>query len=170
MYVYLTPPRRRGRRGSHRGRLVRTARNGLLAAVPRSRQDALRPATTSCVGSTRRRRMLLLLHGVLTASASVGGLLRPPVHATPCTKQPCCLDGTGNLTWMDCQPGYEFCGVPSLTQGPQYLLRTKSSLDHRSGLQRCFSMHVPKILFHPEQVPPEGQDRLWRERSEWHRV
>ena len=113
--------------------------------------------------------MLLLFHGALTAHAIVGGLLTPPLRATPCTKQPCCLDGTGNLTWMDCQPGYEFCGVPSLTQGPQYLLRTNLILGQRSGLQWWFSMCVAKVMF-PEQVPPEGQDRLRRERSEWHRV
>ena len=43
----------------------------------------------------------------------------------PCTKD-CCLDGTGNQTRMSCQPGFEFCGMPVLTQGPQFHLRDRT--------------------------------------------
>ena len=30
------------------------------------------------------------------------------------------------MTWVDCQPGYEFCSIPDLKQGPQFHLRDRT--------------------------------------------
>eukprot|EP01045_Picozoa_sp_COSAG04_P024850 COSAG04_NODE_3167_length_3098_cov_1.404468_3_plen_336_part_00 len=53
------------------------------------------------------------------------GSLKSDDASVPCT-QDCCLDGTANLTRQACQPGFEYCGIPILTQGPQFHLRDRT--------------------------------------------
>ena len=52
------------------------------------------------------------------------------IPSQPCTKQPCCLDGTPSDTnWTSCRPGFEYChpleeGWEKI--GPQYHLRDRT--------------------------------------------
>ena len=63
--------------------------------------------------------------GFFSSSAASSVDRRASVEAAAplvCIKD-CCLDGTDNLTWTACQPGHEFCGVPTLDQGPLFHLQ-----------------------------------------------
>ena len=79
---------------------------------------------TGVFARNHRKRVTWDCNAAKGAITMKHGYLKSDDASVPCAGL--LPDGTANLTRQACQPGFEFCGIPILTQGPQFHLRDRT--------------------------------------------